>query len=141
MNSRRQFIKNIALALPAISLAEFMFTSCNPVVNAPHVKRVGIIGAGVAGLNAALLLKQTKKCTIEILEASDWVGGRILSLTNTNFSSNNNIELGADVAIGADNNAWLTIIEPYHPQRVENTTSKAYIIDEKIKKEEEMIQD
>ncbi len=78
---------------------------------------------------------------VEILEASDWVGGRILSLTNTNFSSNNNIELGADVAIGADNNAWLTIIEPYHPQRVENTTSKAYIIDEKIKKEEEMIQD
>lgn len=140
MNSRREFIKNVALAIPAFSLAEFMFSSCNPAATAPHVKRVGIIGAGVAGLNAAMILKQTKRCSVEILEAGDWVGGRILTCQNSAFSGNGNVELGADMAWGADNNAWLNIIEPYHPQRVASAT-KAYIIDDVMKKEEELNQD
>jgi monoamine oxidase len=136
MNSRRSFIKNIAFALPAISLAEILLsTSCSKSVDHSHIKRIGIIGAGISGLQAAYLLKQYNKFEIEILEASDVIGGRIQSFANSNFSSNNNIELGAQVAYGQQNNAWYDIIRKYQPVNLDSKKEKAYVIDETIKAE------
>lgn len=136
MNSRRSFIKNIAFALPAISLAEILLSSsCSKSVETSHVKRIGIIGAGISGLHAAYLLKQQNKFEIEILEAGDTIGGRIQSFANTSFSSNNNIELGADVAYGHQNNAWFDVIKKYQPINLDSKKEKAYVIDETIKAE------
>lgn len=136
MNSRRSFIKNMAFALPAISLAEILLSSsCVKSSEISHIKRIGIIGAGISGLQAAYLLKLQNKFEIEILEASDAIGGRIQSLNNTSFSSNTNIELGADVAYGNQNNAWYDIIKKYQPINLDSNKEKAYVIDETIKSE------
>lgn len=81
MQSRRAFIRNIGLALPAFTLAGSLLSSCgNKQVESPKKRiKIGIIGAGISGLHAAYLLHLDQRYEIEILEASDRIGGRIRS--------------------------------------------------------------
>lgn len=81
MQSRRAFIKNIGLALPAFTLAGSLLTSCGSKKGESPNKRIkiGIIGAGISGLHAAYLLHFDQHYEIEVLEASDRIGGRIQS--------------------------------------------------------------
>ncbi len=142
MNSRRSFIKNIAFALPALSLAEILLaSSCSKSADKKHVKRIGIIGAGISGLQVAYLLKLQNQFDLEILEASDNIGGRIQSLNNNQFSSANNIELGAQFAYGNTNNAWYDMISKYNPINTDAYKAKAYVIDETIKSESTLSSD
>ena len=72
--SRRQFVAEAAIAaasaaLPAAALA------------APSKARIAIVGAGIAGLNAALTL-QDSGIASTVYEASNRIGGRMFSATS-----------------------------------------------------------
>jgi len=109
MQTRRDFIKTAAMALPAMSFASILLSSCSKSeIIAPKKKlRVGIIGAGISGLETAKILFDQKQFEIEILEASDRIGGRI-SLSESVLGSNN-IEMGANAAYG-DQNKWYNML-------------------------------
>lgn len=109
MQSRRTFIRNLALAIPAYSFASVLLSSCGTKENSPRKKhqKIGIIGAGISGLHAAWLLQTEYGLDVEILEASDKIGGRILSAENV-FSMGN-VELGADEIYGSDNLWYQTV--------------------------------
>ncbi len=109
MQTRRQFIKTAALALPAMSLASILLSSCSKSeIIAPKKKlKVGIIGAGISGLETAKILFDQKQFEIELLEASDNIGGRI-NLSESVFGSYN-IEMGADSSYG-DQNKWYNML-------------------------------
>jgi len=74
--SRRRFVGNIANA-GAVVAATGLYNACNPV-NKKTRPSIAIIGAGIAGLHAAFLLKQAGY-TAQVYEASGRVGGRIFS--------------------------------------------------------------
>jgi monoamine oxidase len=84
MSTRRAFLRNVILAIPAYSMAGMLLSSCGKEESNTKSKRkkIGILGAGVSGLHAALLLHNHQSYDIEILEASDRIGGRILSQEN-----------------------------------------------------------
>lgn len=75
---RRNFIKQSALALPALLGLPSFLTSCNPEDLDPIEtdKSVLVIGAGIAGLAAARYLDQ-RGVKVTVLEAQDQVGGRV----------------------------------------------------------------
>jgi monoamine oxidase len=65
-------------------MAGMLLSSCGKEESPYKTKRkkIGILGAGVSGLHAALLLHNHQSYDIEILEASDRIGGRIASEHN-----------------------------------------------------------
>ena len=71
--SRRDFIKIAGATVGAAAMARV------PAFARQSTPRVGIIGAGIAGLNAALTL-QDKGVPSAVFEASDRIGGRMHSL-------------------------------------------------------------
>jgi monoamine oxidase len=131
MQSRRSFIKNIALAIPAMSMASVMLSSCSKKDELPRKtrKRIGIIGAGISGLHAAMLLHENPQFDIEILEAGDRIGGRIHSMDNA-FGMGN-VELGASEIYGT-NNAWYGIVNRSQTALVASQGPSTYVIGEKI---------
>lgn len=81
--SRRQFIKKSIATASAVALLNPLMHSkvfAQPH-NTPH--KVVVIGAGIAGLNAAYTLKKSG-VTAEVYEARSVVGGRIFSNTLIN---------------------------------------------------------
>lgn len=117
----------MSMALPAMSLAQLFLSSCsdtptNDDVKNP-VKRIGIIGAGVAGLNSAFLLNQDSNLQIQVLEASDSTGGRILS--NNTIESGHNIEFGANQIFG-NNNSFFNMVAMYESPKPINTNTNPY---------------
>jgi monoamine oxidase len=109
MQTRREFIKTAAMALPAMSLASILLSSCSKSeIIAPKKKpRVGIIGAGISGLQTAKILFEQNQFEVEILEAGDKIGGRI-NLSEKVFGTCN-IEMGASAAYG-DQNQWFNML-------------------------------
>ena len=73
--SRRDFLKIAGATVGAAAMARV------PAFARQGAPRVGIIGAGIAGLNAALTL-QDKGVASTVFEASDRIGGRMHSLMN-----------------------------------------------------------
>ena len=131
MQSRRSFIKNLALAIPAMSMASVMLSSCSKRDELPRKtrKRIGIIGAGVSGLHAAMLLHENPNFDIEILEAGDRIGGRIHSMDNA-FGMGS-VELGASEIYGT-NNAWFGIVNRSNAALVAAQGASTYVIGESI---------
>ncbi|TFJ97666.1 scavenger receptor cysteine-rich type 1 protein M130-like protein [Platysternon megacephalum] len=64
---------------------ELVYIAKNGLEKGCHSKKVVIIGAGISGLTAAKLL-QDAGCKVLILEASDRVGGRIMTYHNKDKS-------------------------------------------------------
>ena len=77
--TRRRFIKMAALA-GGTAIATRSLTHARPVWG-EQSPRIAIIGAGIAGLHAAYVLKQAG-LTATVYEARDRVGGRIQSVTD-----------------------------------------------------------
>lgn len=73
---RRRFIQQILASLPALWMGHGMLSSCGDDDARPNGKSVIIIGAGIAGLAAAVKLK-AKGFVVTVLEARDKAGGRI----------------------------------------------------------------
>ncbi len=77
--SRRSFMGNMVKASAAIGVAG-LYQACNPA-NKKTQSRIAIVGAGIAGLHAAYILKQAG-FTADMYEASGRVGGRIFSVAD-----------------------------------------------------------
>lgn len=98
---RRHFIKNGALALPAVMGLPSFLTSCNPDDMEPidTDKRIIVIGAGVAGLAAAKYLAD-RGVDVTVLEAQDRLGGRV----KTDYSTGLAFDAGASWIHGPKKN-------------------------------------
>lgn len=100
--NRRKFVQNTLLAFPSISGLSLLTTSCKKDLINLDLKfkgKVAIIGAGISGLHAALLLKNYG-CEVIHLEAGNQIGGRIKTLADfTDFP----VELGAEAIHGKRN--------------------------------------
>lgn len=91
--SRRKFLKQIAITAGSLALTPSLLnlTSCNKNQN----ESIAIIGAGVAGLNAAYQLKKNNINAI-IYEVSNRVGGRMFTMVNE-FGKGVTTEVGGGV--------------------------------------------
>lgn len=80
--SRRSFLHTSALAAAAAATPSIL-QSCTkaPSVRIDHTVRVAVVGAGLAGLHAAWLLKKAN-VDVAMYEASKRVGGRCLTANN-----------------------------------------------------------
>lgn len=74
--TRRRFVGDITKAGAVVGVAG-LYNACNPA-NKKTQPSIGIVGAGIAGLHAAFLLKQAGY-TAQVYEASGRIGGRIFS--------------------------------------------------------------
>lgn len=91
---RETFLKQAALATVALSAGSSLSSCKKEDKGLKKDVRIGIIGAGIAGLHAAYVLKQ-KGYYAEIFEASSRAGGRIFTkkdLLNTGITT----ELGGE---------------------------------------------
>ncbi|MBC1225455.1 FAD-dependent oxidoreductase, partial [Nostoc sp. UCD120] len=76
-----------------------------------QAKKVAVIGAGLAGLSAAYILKKAG-LNVQVFEASERIGGRVsssnikISTIKENLFSDKVIEFGAEL-IGANHLLWL----------------------------------
>ncbi len=70
---RREFLASLFYASAFVSLPAWARVGLKP----PGERRVLVIGAGISGLQCASLLER-KSFTVEILEASDRIGGKLL---------------------------------------------------------------
>ena len=77
--SRRDFLKTTGQAAAALGISSLLPSCTHPIQIKP---RVAIVGAGIAGLNAAHYLK-TQNIAADIYEASGRTGGRILTMKNS----------------------------------------------------------
>ena len=114
---RRTLLRSLGLGLSAGMVVPSLLSSCvkdDPGPEVPFDGTVAIIGAGVAGMFAADILR-AKGINVFILEAGKQIGGRIRSLRNQTdfqdlygqdtpmeFGSDFPIELGAEVFYGSD---------------------------------------
>ena len=80
--SRRTFLQTSALAAAAAATPSIL-QSCTkaPSVRIDHTVRVAVVGAGLAGLHAAWLLKKAN-VDVAMFEASKRTGGRCLTANN-----------------------------------------------------------
>ncbi len=87
-----------------------------------HLKndKIIIIGAGIAGLTAGLILHHSG-ANVTILEAQQTFGGRIKTLENFSESG---IELGAEFVHG-EHSAWFDLLKK-HKIKLENVENKPY---------------
>ncbi|HEX3130060.1 MAG TPA: NAD(P)/FAD-dependent oxidoreductase [Thermoanaerobaculia bacterium] len=91
--TRRDLMKNAALALPALAaLPRFSFASEQPAAGGPK-KKVIVVGAGLAGLAAAYELVQLGH-EVSVVEAQTRPGGRVYTLRSP-FSDGLYAEAGA----------------------------------------------
>jgi monoamine oxidase len=127
MQTRRDFIKTAAMALPAMSFASILLSSCSKseIIVPKNKLRVGIIGAGISGLETAKILFNQKQFEIEILEASDKIGGRI-NLRKSVFGSND-IEMGATAAYG-NQNQWYSILRTAQTFETNSNTPSSFYL-------------
>ncbi|HRI20999.1 MAG TPA: FAD-dependent oxidoreductase, partial [Panacibacter sp.] len=76
--SRRKFLNNTARAAAFIGAAG-LYEACSPAVKTKEQPTIAIIGAGIAGLHAAYILKQAGYAA-NLYEGSPRIGGRIMSV-------------------------------------------------------------
>ena len=105
MNNRRSFLRNLLLGLPVGYALPSILSSCNEDLFVNKKGSVIIIGAGVAGLHAAVILDRAG-LDVTILEATNLIGGRIRSLPGfTGYP----LELGAEYIYGSNSVFYDTI--------------------------------
>ncbi|POW00846.1 hypothetical protein PSTT_12851, partial [Puccinia striiformis] len=90
----------------------------DPKQNHAHLIDVIVVGAGIAGITAALELMR-QGFTVTLVEARDRVGGRI----NGHDWSNGSIDLGASFLHGINGNPLIDLLKEYdEPLHFENET-------------------
>lgn len=104
-----------------------------------HLKndKIIVIGAGIAGLTAAMILHQSG-ANVVVLEAQQMVGGRIKSLENFGEST---IELGAEFVHG-EHSAWFDLLKKnkIKLENIENKPWEHYHINGELWSEEKLLE-
>lgn len=72
---------------------------------------VAVVGAGFAGLATAYFLQQ-QGLTVTVFEKENTVGGRVSSLSGTDFMAGRTVEFGAEL-IGANHILWLQLAQRF----------------------------
>ena len=126
MGSRKDFLRQLAWGVSAGCFLPSVLASCEKegsslFGNQAYTGRVAVIGGGLAGLQAASILK-AHGAQVTVYEANDRLGGRILSNapflgTNGDISEDSlltsaPIELGADI-VYSRNNAFFNLLHNY----------------------------
>lgn len=147
---RRKALRHIGLGFSAgLMLPSLLTTACKEDDATPSVRYngvVGVIGAGVAGLHAADILR-TNGIPVRVFEASGRAGGRVRTMQRTTqpddallFDPNNlpvsefPAEFGASFILGSDS-AWGKIVDQLNAPRIEFYTqaSDIFIVDGVVK--------
>ncbi|HEY5823061.1 MAG TPA: NAD(P)-binding protein, partial [Cyclobacteriaceae bacterium] len=146
---RRTLLRSLGLGLSAGMVMPSLLSSCvkdDPGPEVPFNGTVAIIGAGVAGMFAADILR-AKGINVFILEAGKQIGGRIRSLRNQTdfqdlygqdtpmeFASDFPIELGAEAYYGSDS-IWGESVQNHNIPTLElsSTGVDRYVIDNLVK--------
>ena len=81
---RRKFLKTGLLTVPAFYAPSLLLSSCKDDTNIGNGKSVIVVGAGMAGLAAAVKLK-SRGFTVTVLEAQTKSGGRIKTTRVSGF--------------------------------------------------------
>lgn len=102
---RREFLKRSALAGAWLGMGAPVLASCGR--GGP---RVAIVGAGIAGLNAAYVLKQSGVKAL-VYDASDRAGGRILTARDA-VAAGGHAELGGEF-IDAAHSDMLALVKEF----------------------------
>ena len=127
MNDRRSFLRKLLLGLPIGYTLPSILSSCNETIFTDKKGSVIIVGAGVAGLHAAVMLTKAG-LDVTILEASNLIGGRIRSLPGfTGYP----LELGAEYIYGS-NSVFYDTIKLVNHQIVEVREKKAIYINNRM---------
>jgi len=122
---RRKALKKIGVGISAGLWMPGLLASCkkdDPGPEVPYDGTVIIIGAGAAGLYAADILN-SKGIKVQILEASNQLGGRVRSLRNqteilVQTAADFPVELGAELVYGS-NSALGKIIKNFNLTQIE----------------------
>lgn len=134
---RREILQKLALTVPAGLMFPSLLNSCapkDPPLQPVYEGNVIIIGAGVAGLQAAQLIKN-QNVSVQILEASDLFGGRVK--VNHDFF-NFPLEQGADYVYG-NSNPWYNAIMDQGISLVEIPKHASFVMDGTPNFEEDLI--
>ena len=124
---RRELLQKLAYTVPVGMIFPSYLNSCalnDPPLKPAYEGKVIIIGAGIAGLHAAQLIK-SQNINVEILEATDLFGGRI-KVNSALFDFP--LEQGADFIYG-NANPWHTAIEATGVSLVEVPVNPVYVLD------------
>lgn len=91
--NRREFLRRTAVAAATVSAGSWL-TSCAAPKTGPHAPRIVIVGAGIAGLNAAYKLRK-RGWRATLYEADKRTGGRMRSARDV-LNPGHTTELGAE---------------------------------------------
>ncbi len=138
---RRKVLKQLALAIPGSMILPGVLSSCVDDDDGPEFifgGKVIVIGAGAAGLYAANYLLN-KKVNVQVLEASEFAGGRVRSISGF---SDFPLEMGASEIWGTNNLLHEELIAASIPLLDQKPLGTGrYFIDEAISTLEEIQSD
>ncbi|MEZ4798283.1 MAG: NAD(P)/FAD-dependent oxidoreductase [Flavobacteriales bacterium] len=106
--NRKDFLVKSTLGVSSLFVLPYFLQSCkreNLYEDSNFKGSVGIVGGGISGLYAALMLKQAG-VNVKVFEASNNIGGRIKSLSGF---SDFNVPLGAFQTFGR-NSVWCDLL-------------------------------
>lgn len=106
--NRKDFLVKSTLGVSSLFVLPYFLQSCkreNLYEDTKFKGSVGIVGGGISGLYAALMLKQAG-INVKVFEASNTIGGRIKSLSGF---ADFNVPLGAFQTFGR-NSVWYDLL-------------------------------
>ena len=128
--SRRRFLRNTVIAGTG---AAFFPSFLNAIDGRPQ-KNVVIVGAGIAGLNAAYQLKKLG-INATVYEATNRVGGRMFTLKNY-FGNNITTDLGGEF-VDADHEDIITLVKElgleFYDLRTDKLAKEMLFFDNEVK--------
>ncbi len=126
MFSRRQFISDTAKAAAFFGLAG-LYESCSDRTKIKEQPSIAIIGAGIAGLHAAYILKQAGY-NANIYEGSPRIGGRIMSV-NDMMGEGLWTEMGGEF-IDSDHEDMLSLVKHFNLNMIDRREPSELALEE-----------
>ncbi len=129
---RSEFLKSVLLGIPATTLFPSVFASCSgpdePEGTPKTGKRALVLGAGIAGLSAAVKLK-ADGMIVTVLESRNRIGGRIFTDRSLGIPA----DMGASWIHGPEKNPITAVAEAAGAKTVETPDEPLNVYDAKGK--------
>jgi monoamine oxidase len=142
--NRRRFLKNVVKTGIGFTAGGALLASCNNSNSNPSVATVGILGAGIAGLQAAGILSNAQ-IDCRVFEASHLPGGRMLTVYDA-LGKGSMVELGGEF-IDSNHDDILALVKEYGLELIDihadikqkNLIKESYYFNNKFYTEREVI--